>query len=536
MILCNFVGMKQTLPEIIKENKELHQILLAQDGGIMKYWAEHPEADFDVDLFEGYEKQITEEYLQANKQNRAVRSLSADIQREKSLDWYLKSKGSELKFFVAMRPALMAIDAELYDEVRNHIEIYMADAYKESRRRKWPKGIPALDFYNEVLNVYGPWGLSLDCLERMLQEYRGKTVHLTVKHFMMTNIIHQGESPEWKELDKLQTEFDIRMFIDTYIVDDGFKKLRQAVKEMIDNGTRGLNREERCAVCVEMAKEDMRKVNQFTRWVYNKTYPMKETKDGHFVPLITPEERHWLLNIMYENKPGATGKQKLTPMGKYYSRFISILGDIGRIWAAQLLVHGTDMKQLEEENGIVLSRLPGTMYYVDGQPDDRRGDCCVIDMREAAKLLKALKGYEASDALPQPSMKNTPSVGKQPRKKGRKKQAFEDFVHKNAPANLMPILEELMDGASGRKALTIILSITGVYIDEPTNRSICKRFNTVGETAYGEAKARHEGTTYGKKDFSMKPQPISEAELNNMRESIKEKLKNDNRNMPNEPI
>lgn len=90
MILCNFVGMKQTLPEIIKENKELHQILQAQDGGIMKYWAEHPEAEFDVDLFEGYEKQITEEYLQANKQNRAVRSLSADIQREKSLDWYLK--------------------------------------------------------------------------------------------------------------------------------------------------------------------------------------------------------------------------------------------------------------------------------------------------------------------------------------------------------------------------------------------------------------------------------------------------------------
>ena len=358
----------------------------------MKYWAEHPEAEFDVDLFEGYEKQITEEYLHANKQSRAVRSLPADKLREKSLDWYRMSKGSELKFFVAMKPALNAIDKEVSSQVLKHIDIYMTDAYKESRRRKWPTGIPPLDFYNETLEVYGLWGLSLDCLEHVLQEYRGKTVDLTAKHLVMANIIHQGESSECKEVDELQTEFDIRMFLDAFRADGGFKKLRQAVKEKIDNRTRGLSDEKCTAMCVELAKDDMLKVNQFTRWVYNKTYPMEETSDGKFVPLITPEERHWLQNIMYDNSPGATGRQKLTLMGRYFSYFISILEDIGRIWAAQLLVHGTDMKQLEEEKGIILSKLPDTMYYVDGLPNDRRGDCCVIDMREAEELLHQIRG------------------------------------------------------------------------------------------------------------------------------------------------
>ena len=392
--------MKQPLPIIIRQDDSLRQILLSQEGGIMKYWAEHPEAEFDVDLFEGYEKQITEEYLHANKQSRAVRSLPADKLREKSLDWYRMSKGSELKFFVAMKPALNAIDKEVSSQVLNHIDIYMTDAYKESRRRKWPTGIPPLDFYNETLKVYGLGGLSLDCLEHVLQEYRGKTVNLTFKHFVMANIFHHGESSEWKEVDELQTEFDIRMFLDAYIVDGGFKKLRQAVKEMIDNSTRGLSDEKCTAMCVELAKDDMGKVNQFTRWVYNKTYPMEETSDGKFVPLITPEERHWLKNIMYDNSPGATGRQKLTLMRKYYSCFISILEDIGRIWAAQLLVHGTDMKQLEEEEGIILSKLPNTMYYVDGRPGDRRCDCCVIDMREAKELLKKLSHLSQDDETP----------------------------------------------------------------------------------------------------------------------------------------
>lgn len=383
--------MKQTLEKYIRQDNVFRHVLMQLDGGIMKFWAEHPSRDFDVDLFDDYEKQIVKDYLQANNQNRAIRSLPTDKLKEISLDWYHQSKGTELKFLVALKPELIAIGEELYEQAFNYIEIYMADVYKESRRRKYKNGISPQDFYNEVIENYGPFGLSLDCLERVLQEYRGKAVHITVKHFFLKNIVHPGESPEWEEENNLQTEFNIRLFLKTYTADGGYKKLRQAVKEMIDNGTHKLTKEESREVCCNMAKDDMGKVNQFTRWVNNESYPVKLTKGRKPVLLITPEERHWLQNIMYENSPGATGPQKFTPMQSYFSNFIHILEEIGRIWAAQLLVHGIDMKELEKETGVIMSRLPDILYYVDRYVDDHRCDCCVYDWSEGKKLLAKVK-------------------------------------------------------------------------------------------------------------------------------------------------
>ena len=383
--------MKMKLENYIREDKEFRQVLLNQKAGILKYWAEHPDSDFDTDLFDSYENEIVKTYLQANNQNRTIRSLPVDKIKEKSLDWYHQSKGSELRFLVAMKSELIARSEELYEQVFNYIDIYMTDAYKESRRRKYSEGIPPQDFYKEVIEKYGPFGLSLDCLEKVLQEYRGKAVHITVKHFFLANIVHSGESPEWEEVNNLQIDFDIRMFIDSYHADGGYRKLRQAVKEMINNSTKNLTEEESRTVCRNMAKDEIWKVNQFTRWVNNETYPMKETEEGKLIPLISPEERHWLHNIMYENSPAATGAQRLTTMDRYFCSFISILENIGKIWAAQLLVHGIDMKELEKETGVILSRNPAFLYYVDGFVDDQRGDCCVYDYAEAKNLLAKVR-------------------------------------------------------------------------------------------------------------------------------------------------
>ena len=379
------------LENYIREDKEFRQVLLNQKAGILKYWAEHPDSDFDTDLFDSYENEIVKTYLLANNQNRTIRSLPVDKIKEKSLDWYHQSKGSELRFLVAMKSELIARSEELYEQVFNYIDIYMTDAYKESRRRKYSEGIPPQDFYKEVIEKYGPFGLSLDCLEKVLQEYRGKAVHITVKHFFLANIVHSGESPEWEEVNNLQIDFDIRMFIDSYHADGGYRKLRQAVKEMINNSTKNLTEEESRTVCRNMAKDEIWKVNQFTRWVNNETYPMKETEEGKLIPLISPEERHWLHNIMYENSPAATGAQRLTTMDRYFCSFISILENIGKIWAAQLLVHGIDMKELEKETGVILSRNPAFLYYVDGFVDDQRGDCCVYDYAEAKNLLAKVR-------------------------------------------------------------------------------------------------------------------------------------------------
>ena len=383
--------MKMKLENYIREDKGFRQVLINQKAGILKYWAEHPDSDFDTDLFDSYENEIVKTYLQSNNQNRTIRSLPVDKIKEKSLDWYHQSKGSELRFLVAMKSELIARSEELYEQVFNYIDIYMTDAYKESRRRKYSEGIPPQDFYKEVIEKYGPFGLSLDCLEKVLQEYRGKAVHITVKHFFLANIVHSGESPEWEEVNNLQIDFDIRMFIDSYHADGGYRKLRQAVKEMINNSTKNLTEEESRTVCRNMAKDEIWKVNQFTRWVNNETYPMEKTEEGKLIPLISPEERHWLHNIMYENSPAATGAQRLTTMDRYFCYFISILENIGKIWAAQLLVHGIDMKELEKETGVILSRNPAFLYYVDRFVDDQRGDCCVYDYAEAKNLLAKVR-------------------------------------------------------------------------------------------------------------------------------------------------
>ena len=76
--LCNFASMNQTIEDYIRHDEKFRQALLKLGGGILKYWAEHLEDDFDIDLFNGYERQVVEAYLQANKRNRALRSLPDD--------------------------------------------------------------------------------------------------------------------------------------------------------------------------------------------------------------------------------------------------------------------------------------------------------------------------------------------------------------------------------------------------------------------------------------------------------------------------
>ena len=73
--LCNFVGMKQNLLDIIRGNENLRLALLEQEGGIMKFWAQHPEDDFDITLFENYEKQIVDDYFLANTSSRPLNRL-----------------------------------------------------------------------------------------------------------------------------------------------------------------------------------------------------------------------------------------------------------------------------------------------------------------------------------------------------------------------------------------------------------------------------------------------------------------------------
>lgn len=106
-------------------------------------------------------------------------------------------------------------------------------------------------------------------------------------------------------------------------------------------------------------------------------------------------------------------------------------------------------------------------------------------------------------------------------KKGRPKaKPFEDYLKSNAPEGLMNVLEDMLRDKNGKDAASIIIAITGVWIDEPPISSICKRFPSITSSSYEPAKNRH----YGNNRFANKAKPFDEKVLKEIRNRIRKKL------------
>ena len=491
--MCNFANMEQTLPEIIRQNDGLRQALLAQEGGIMKYLAEHLDADGLPDLYKGYRDQCTQEHREAHKWS--LPNLYLRIgQRAPLGEEHIRG---ELKYLIDLDELLSRRSEDEAWLVCSFIRDYMRCSFYYSLRLN---EISAKLFYENVIRAYeGPFGLATRCLWRVLNEHRR---------------IPKEKKDKEGTLWELWEEFVIEQYGKAYRY-CGILKLRQAVKELIDSNTRGKTDDESRKICRRLAVDTMRRLRRFTRLV-NGDDDLVDTAEEKY---ITAEEMRWLREGIDNLEDG----KLMTCMQISFSQsYYTVLTCIASFWAAQLLVHGIDMKDLEKETGTVLSRRPDELYYVDSLVGDTRGDCCVFDWQEAKELLEGIKQVKTAPSETQimeeggnmdAHEEQTPPTDKKPRKRGRPAKKFEDFVHGDAPKELMPVLEKMMQGASARQALTIIMSITGVYIDKPTSRSVCKRFNTVEETAYGEAVARHKGITYGNKDFSQNPSPITDTDL-----------------------
>jgi len=78
-------------------------------------------------------------------------------------------------------------------------------------------------------------------------------------------------------------------------------------------------------------------------------------------------------------------------MRYYFSVFVNLLKDIGHIWAAQLLVHKTDMRELEKEVECIMHTENTPRYYVDKHySDDLPDQYCVSNDGRAKALLKEM--------------------------------------------------------------------------------------------------------------------------------------------------
>lgn len=106
--------------------------------------------------------------------------------------------------------------------------------------------------------------------------------------------------------------------------------------------------------------------------------------------------------------------------------------------------------------------------------------------------------------------------------KGRPKaKLFEKYLKEGAPEGLTAILEELLRNKTGKDAARIIIAITDLWIDEPETQSICRRFPSVKDSSYDEAKNKHYG--FGK--YRNNAKPFSDSELENVRNIIRGKLR-----------
>ena len=382
--------MEKTLPDIIRENNDLRDVLLEQEGGIMKYLAGHLDADGNAELFIGYQKYCVGHFFEKNKWDSRKVWKSGD-ETERAALGETEHIWKELEYQKALEPVLSAKFADIAEKVNDFTNQYLTYAYKENRRRRYPGGMTNGDVYQEVIGLFRASGMAHKCMEIVLREH------------------HANGNMVEKDADSLFDEFKIRQHVGQ-ITFDYLRQLRQAVAEMLD----GKTKEE----CVLMATDMMKEVRNFSQMIYNEglVHYLREVKfpaddKAYFDKtgkhlnidcfMIGAEEREsngkWLRDVTryvvlkeFLNRP-------MTHSLRYcLAAFITLLNDLGHFWAAQLLVKGYDMRNLEKEHSCIMKPVSKPVgagdddvdysYYVDKIDGDKRGQCCVYDTEQAKGL------------------------------------------------------------------------------------------------------------------------------------------------------
>lgn len=358
--------MKQTLPEYITQHEELRQILLSQEGGIMKYLAEHLDADGTAELFTEYQNKCVEDFFEKNKWV-YYKVWEGDDMRRAALG-EVEHLWKEVNYYTALKPQLAKMEAEVAERIDWFVDLYLTYAYRFDRRRRFPKGQTDTEVYQEVIGLYNTLGLAYKCMEIILKEH------------------HAQEEVEKSE-SELFTEFLIRQYSKQLTL-GVLSQIRQAVAEMLIGKTP--------EQCRQMAIDTMKRVRGFSQMIYtddvvesfrpkHKTMAEQREKDGK-----------WLRNVANRTVlEEFSAKVKTHSMRYYFADFVNLLKDVGRIWAAQLLVRGIDMKVLEKGVCCILKPSDEPFYYVDKfYSDDLPGRYCISNEEIADKLLYNIYGVE----------------------------------------------------------------------------------------------------------------------------------------------
>ena len=195
----------------IRENENLRQTLLAQEGGIMKYLAEHLDANDSATLFKDYQDQCVEKFHEANKWV-LYKVWEGDDMRRAALG-EAEHFRKELRYQEALKPLLAELPKKEAEKIDDFIEMYLTYAYKQDRLRRHPNGMTNIDVYQEIVGMFSSIGLAYKCMKLILREHHSK------------GNIKKTESD-------VLTEFSIRQWSDQLTI-MAFFKMRQAVAEML---------------------------------------------------------------------------------------------------------------------------------------------------------------------------------------------------------------------------------------------------------------------------------------------------------------
>lgn len=410
--------MKQILSDYIKENEALRKILLAQEGGIMKYLAEHLDANGTAELFSGYQDHCVDIFFEKNKWDMRVVWEGDDMRRaalgETEHLW------RELHYQRVLKPLLADIPTEEAEEIEKFTEQYLAYAYSQHRQRKYPNGITPRDIYRELIGMYSSDGLAYKSMEYILREH------------------HTNGEMEKTESD-LWTEFMIRQYSGQLTL-GVFSKLRQAVAEMFIAKDPKLYR--------QMGIDTMEKVRLFSQKIYTKVVVRSlrafKTDESNEEANRRESDGDWLREQAYRGSIEAFSDHiKTHSMRYYFADFVNILKELGRIWAAQLLVHRIDMRELEEDVACIMNTENTPRYYVDKYYiDDLPDQYCVSNARHAETLLKDMGRKLTQKSYLKLTADNTEEEGKG---KGKLYRAYNILVEEGfideKKTNLMTFID-----------------------------------------------------------------------------------------------
>lgn len=356
--------MKQTLPDYIKQHEDLRKVLLEQEGGIMKYLAEHLDADGTAELFHGYQDLCVEKFHERNKWDYGKVWEGEDMQRAALGE--MEHLWKELRYVEALKPFLSKLSAEVAERIDWFTDLYLTYAYKQNRLRRHPNGMSDAEVYQEIIWMYHPQGLAYKCMELILQEH------------------HAKEKVEKTDSDLL-TEFLIRRWSDQLTL-GAFAQMRKTVADML----RGKSDEH----CRQMAIETMKKVRGFSQMIYTDVVVQhlreinvtneanKRESDGEWL-------RYVAQHAVFEEF--SSKHTKPYSLRYYFANFVNLLQDVGRIWAAQLLVRGIDMKKLETEVCCILKPEDSAHYYVDKcYIEDMPDQYCIANDEQAELWIKKM--------------------------------------------------------------------------------------------------------------------------------------------------